>query len=213
MRRVRASVVSRAAWVSAAWAGGIQGLRGLGAAVVVLQLIEGTGRGAGRGRWHNASVQDYVQLKKGQKRHECDTSVCDKQCKDKLDTCQCECCKKKRPGTAYASTSAQRSFSAYTSPAVLPIIIVPVALIIVVICVMIYFRIRPFHRTVMIALMANQMSSKVIIPPSPQAIAAVIVAIIVAIILLDLCIFRFPVGRNIRDFLVRKIPFCIAFYS
>ncbi|CDR94611.1 hypothetical protein BBBOND_0109090 [Babesia bigemina] len=50
-------------------------------------------------------------------------------------------------------------------------------------------------------------------PPSPQAIAAVIVAIIVAIILLDLCIFRFPVGRNIRDFLVRKIPFCIAFYS
>ncbi|CDR71698.1 hypothetical protein, conserved [Babesia bigemina] len=49
--------------------------------------------------------------------------------------------------------------------------------------------------------------------PSPQAIAAVIVAIIVAIILLDLCIFRFPVGRNIRDFLVRKIPFCIAFYS
>ncbi|CDR94719.1 hypothetical protein BBBOND_0110170 [Babesia bigemina] len=50
-------------------------------------------------------------------------------------------------------------------------------------------------------------------PPNPQAIAAVIVAIIVAIILLDLCIFRFPVGRNIRDFLVRKIPFCIAFYS
>ncbi|CDR96487.1 hypothetical protein BBBOND_0303910 [Babesia bigemina] len=50
-------------------------------------------------------------------------------------------------------------------------------------------------------------------PPNPQAIAAVIIAIIVAIILLDLCIFRFPVGRNIRDFLVRKIPFCIAFYS
>ncbi|CDR97161.1 hypothetical protein BBBOND_0310640 [Babesia bigemina] len=50
-------------------------------------------------------------------------------------------------------------------------------------------------------------------PSNPQAIAAVIVAIIVAIILLDLCIFRFPVGRNIRDFLVRKIPFCIAFYS
>ncbi|CDR94599.1 hypothetical protein BBBOND_0108970 [Babesia bigemina] len=49
--------------------------------------------------------------------------------------------------------------------------------------------------------------------PSPETIAAVIVAIIVAIILLDLCIFRFPVGRNIRDFLVRKIPFCIAFYS
>ncbi|CDR71571.1 hypothetical protein, conserved [Babesia bigemina] len=49
--------------------------------------------------------------------------------------------------------------------------------------------------------------------PNPQTIAAVIVAIIVAIILLDLCIFRFPVGRNIRDFLVRKIPFCIAFYS
>ncbi|CDR96579.1 hypothetical protein BBBOND_0304820 [Babesia bigemina] len=49
--------------------------------------------------------------------------------------------------------------------------------------------------------------------PDPEAIAAVIVAIIVAIILLDLCIFRFPVGRNIRDFLVRKIPFCIAFYS
>ncbi|CDR96102.1 hypothetical protein BBBOND_0300070 [Babesia bigemina] len=49
--------------------------------------------------------------------------------------------------------------------------------------------------------------------PNPQAIAAVIVGIIVAIILLDLCIFRFPVGRNIRDFLVRKIPFCIAFYS
>ncbi|CDR97039.1 hypothetical protein BBBOND_0309420 [Babesia bigemina] len=49
--------------------------------------------------------------------------------------------------------------------------------------------------------------------PDPQVIAAVIVAIIVAIILLDLCIFRFPVGRNIRDFLVRKIPFCIAFYS
>ncbi|CDR94625.1 hypothetical protein BBBOND_0109230 [Babesia bigemina] len=53
-------------------------------------------------------------------------------------------------------------------------------------------------------------------PPSPPpytTIAAVIVAIIVAIILLDLCIFRFPVGRNIRDFLVRKIPLCIAFYS
>ncbi|CDR97345.1 hypothetical protein BBBOND_0312480 [Babesia bigemina] len=50
-------------------------------------------------------------------------------------------------------------------------------------------------------------------PPPYSAIAAIIVAIIVAIILLDLCIFRFPVGRNIRDFLVRKIPFCIAFYS
>ncbi|CDR97121.1 hypothetical protein BBBOND_0310240 [Babesia bigemina] len=49
--------------------------------------------------------------------------------------------------------------------------------------------------------------------PDPQVIAAVVVALIVAIILLDLCIFRFPVGRNIRDFLVRKIPFCIAFYS
>ncbi|CDR94724.1 hypothetical protein BBBOND_0110220 [Babesia bigemina] len=34
-----------------------------------------------------------------------------------------------------------------SSPAVLPIIILPVALIIVVICVMIYFRIRPFHRS------------------------------------------------------------------
>ncbi|CDR97313.1 hypothetical protein BBBOND_0312160 [Babesia bigemina] len=50
-------------------------------------------------------------------------------------------------------------------------------------------------------------------PPPYSAIAAVIVSIIVAIILLDLCIFRFPVGRNIRDFLVRKIPVCIAFYN
>ncbi|CDR71892.1 hypothetical protein, conserved [Babesia bigemina] len=62
--------------------------------------------------------------------------------------------------------------------------------------------------------MTNYMSSEVTTSPPPySAIAAVIVAIIVAIILLDLCIFRFPVGRNIRDFLVRKIPFCIAFYS
>ncbi|CDR71498.1 hypothetical protein, conserved [Babesia bigemina] len=62
--------------------------------------------------------------------------------------------------------------------------------------------------------MANHMSSKVTTSPPPySAIAAVIVALIVAIILLDLCIIRFPVGRNIRDFLVRKIPFCIAFYS
>ncbi|CDR97494.1 hypothetical protein BBBOND_0313960 [Babesia bigemina] len=99
--------------------------------------------------------------------------------------------------------------SSSSNPA--PYIIVPVALIIVVICVMIYFRIRPFHRTLMITLMKNHMSSDV--TTSPQAIAAVVVAIIVAIILLDLCIFRFPVGRNIRDFLVRKIPFCIAFYS
>ncbi|CDR71576.1 hypothetical protein, conserved [Babesia bigemina] len=65
----------------------------------------------------------------------------------------------------------------------------------------------------MTALMTNRMSSEVTIPPPYSAIAAVVVAIIVAIILLDLCIFRFPVGRNIRDFLVRKIPFCIAFYS
>ncbi|CDR71382.1 hypothetical protein, conserved [Babesia bigemina] len=59
----------------------------------------------------------------------------------------------------------------------------------------------------------DQSTTSTLAPPPYSAIAAVIVGIIVAIILLDLCIFRFPVGRNIRDFLVRKIPFCIAFYS
>ncbi|CDR97473.1 hypothetical protein BBBOND_0313750 [Babesia bigemina] len=61
-----------------------------------------------------------------------------------------------------------------SSPAVIPYIIVPVTLVIVVICVMIYFRIRPFHR----------MISEVTTPSPPySAIAAVIVAIIVAIII------------------------------
>ncbi|CDR71723.1 hypothetical protein, conserved [Babesia bigemina] len=61
--------------------------------------------------------------------------------------------------------------------------------------------------------MNNHMGNEVTTSLTPYIIVPVALVIVVAIILLDLCIFRFPVGRNIRDFLVRKIPFCIAFYS
>ncbi|CDR94849.1 hypothetical protein BBBOND_0200060 [Babesia bigemina] len=245
-------------------------LRGVGAAVVVLQLAEGIGSGSGtccswlRGlgaavvegtgrEREDGAVDSSVKCigrcfycmdfyyKRGSGQAQCHTSGC-KGCD--IRKCQCDCCEKQKlkdrqqraasqqlpSSSSHVSSSSRVSSTTVghqvsglqpstspsdssSSPSPIPYIIAAVALIIVVICVMIYFRIRPFHRTVMIALMINRMSSEVTITPPYSAIAAVIVAIIVAIILLDLCIFRFPVGRNIRDFLVRKIPFCIAFYS
>ncbi|CDR97910.1 hypothetical protein BBBOND_0403980 [Babesia bigemina] len=100
--------------------------------------------------------------------YKCETFDCNTKCRGKESTCQCECCKKKCSSEQVTNCSAAQSPGHYTSsradphtasqqqltddstssPAILPIIIaaVPVALIIVVICVMVYFRIRPFHR-------------------------------------------------------------------
>ncbi|CDR71722.1 hypothetical protein, conserved [Babesia bigemina] len=263
MRRVRASVVSRAAWVSVAWAGGTQGLRGLGAAVVVLQLVEGTGsgsgtccsrlrglgaavgegtgsgssmccswvrglgaavvEGSGRGRWEGRRtcqvmrvlgvVMDVEDMNcyeclpivwkrtNGREPYDCKPSPCSVKCKGKEKTCQCECnsCKKKRESeqrtVSFQSLTLQQQSAA--SPDTQDHAVT---------------QDRGSHTE---AQTQNHYSPESSTGPSisPSAITAVIVAIIVAIILLDLCIFRFPVGRNIRDFLVRKIPFCIAFHS
>ncbi|CDR97433.1 hypothetical protein BBBOND_0313350 [Babesia bigemina] len=60
------------------------------------------------------------------------------------EACECNCCEQKRSTSrAQHRVSGQQST---TDSSPIPYIIVPVALIIVVICVMIYFRIRPFHR-------------------------------------------------------------------
>ncbi|CDR96864.1 hypothetical protein BBBOND_0307680 [Babesia bigemina] len=133
-------------------------------------------------------------------KYECEPSRCGKQCKYKEKNCKCDCCVKKC--TEQADTCKAPPFpppqplgdsSGHQDHAVTQ---------------------DNAARTEALTEDSNLQSS---FGPSfslpPETIAAVIVAIIVAIILLDLCIFRFPVGRNIRDFLVRKIPFCIAFYS
>ncbi|CDR94693.1 hypothetical protein BBBOND_0109910 [Babesia bigemina] len=86
-------------------------------------------------------------------------------------SCMCNCCQRKRaeassqqlaarqelsistsraPGASFPSAERQTFHQQHTTSSsanVLPIIIAPVALVIVVICVMIYFRIRPFHRS------------------------------------------------------------------
>ncbi|CDR97183.1 hypothetical protein BBBOND_0310860 [Babesia bigemina] len=59
------------------------------------------------------------------KSKECPPSGCDTQCRGRENTCECQ-------PTTDSSTA--------------PYIIAAVALIILVICVMIYFRVRPFHR-------------------------------------------------------------------
>ncbi|CDR96630.1 hypothetical protein BBBOND_0305330 [Babesia bigemina] len=156
-----------------------------------------------------------VRIKNRGKKYECELSRCKKQCEGKEKDCKCDCCVKKcteqpdscknpvlpplQPSSASASeSSSSREHSLPSTgeqqPAVLPV---------------------TAARSGDLGSDGDGHSITVSPDPStsPQAIAAVIVAIIVAIILLDLCIFRFPVGRNIRDFLVRKVPFCIAFYS
>ncbi|CDR97124.1 hypothetical protein BBBOND_0310270 [Babesia bigemina] len=164
-------------------------LRGLGAAVA-----EGTGRG---------SVEWEGKGKMGGRTYRYGTS-CGEGCASQRKTCSdiyicgCNCCLEKRTRAEVAASVSLPSTGAESSA---PSGVVPLP-------------------GVTNALHGEQPSTgdpnaKASTPfrPDPQAIAAVIVAIIVAIILLDLCIFRFPVGRNIRDFLVRKMPFCIAFYS
>ncbi|CDR96713.1 hypothetical protein BBBOND_0306170 [Babesia bigemina] len=124
----------------------------------------------------------------------CKPSICDVQCKGKEKTCECECCQRKcRNQEAQVcklpdpSTALQSQSDSQA--------------------------LSSGHPTDENDADGSDTEDSSGHPPPYPAIAAVVVAIIVAIILLDLCIFRFPVGRNIRDFLVRKIPFCIAFYS
>ncbi|CDR93691.1 hypothetical protein BBBOND_0100200 [Babesia bigemina] len=130
--------------------------------------------------------------------YKCSDSICGKRCKGKEYACQCTCCKdKQRRGLAHPppppppppgpSSGVESVIIGQPQTSALSTEPNPVDI--------------------------SDAGDSTPFSPSPQVIAAVIVAIIVAIILLDLCIFRFPVGRNIRDFLVRKIPFCIAFYS
>ncbi|CDR97065.1 hypothetical protein BBBOND_0309680 [Babesia bigemina] len=100
--------------------------------------------------------------------YKCDPSACEKQCKQCSNPrcqCECPCCKSRNggistpdcsshsPGAASSRSQQQTltlpystspSDSQSSSPA--PYIIAAVALIIVVICAMVYFRIRPFHR-------------------------------------------------------------------
>ncbi|CDR97152.1 hypothetical protein BBBOND_0310550 [Babesia bigemina] len=157
--------------------------------------VEGTGRGKGRCR---GLVGDSRQ-NNSDPTYKCGTEECKIECPD-FTKCPCKCCKKKceAAGDTCKAPGPQLSLSSS----------------------------GPQSESVSQALSsgppAEESSSGVSdtenppgasFSPNPQAIAAVIVAMIVGIILLDLCIFRFPVGRNIRDFLVRKIPFCIAFYS
>ncbi|CDR96980.1 hypothetical protein BBBOND_0308830 [Babesia bigemina] len=125
--------------------------------------------------------------------YKCATFNCKIRCAGNEYTCECECCKeKKRRGDVVAPPPPAPRSTSDSSDA------------------------QPQAAKLELSPRDKDQTQDHDSPPSPppySAIAAVIVAIIVAIILLDLCIFRFPVGRNIRDFLVRKIPFCIAFYS
>ncbi|CDR96885.1 hypothetical protein BBBOND_0307890 [Babesia bigemina] len=138
--------------------------------------------------------------KKGTHAYVCDNFKCAIKCKGKELKCECKCCKEKcaSPGACQAPP-----------PPPPPPIVAPSGVESVIV-----------GQPQLSALSTEEHSeddpdddASQPFRPDPQAIAAVIVGIIVAIILLDLCIFRFPVGRNIRDFVVRKIPFCIAFYS
>ncbi|CDR94895.1 hypothetical protein BBBOND_0200520 [Babesia bigemina] len=134
--------------------------------------------------------------KGGSMRYDCRNFGCETKCAGKEHTCQCTCCRAKcqvpgacsppAPRPPVPSPGAERQTSE---------------------------RRLTDSSTEESSARSSDAETSTPPPPDPQAIAAVIVAIIVAIVLLDLCIFRFPVGRNIRDFLVRKIPFCIAFYS
>ncbi|CDR71933.1 hypothetical protein, conserved [Babesia bigemina] len=103
----------------------------------------------------------YLMRDKGPSQQERHPSDCGQQCSTcKKPNCQCPCRLKKRSASASSQsdsnhvqyviadegyTSAQ-TYTKDTSTSLIPIIIVPVALIILVICVMIYFRIWPFHR-------------------------------------------------------------------
>ncbi|CDR93688.1 hypothetical protein BBBOND_0100170 [Babesia bigemina] len=150
--------------------------------------------------WESCEIcYAYSELRrKGRSKdpYKCEDSKCEKKCAGKVDKCKCTCCQRKckeqaeickapalPPPQPSSASSDDQSQAAK-------------------------LELSPRDKD-----QTQDHDSPPHSPPSPQAIAAVIVAIIVAIILLDLCIFRFPVGRNIRDFLVRKIPFCIAFYS
>ncbi|CDR94601.1 hypothetical protein BBBOND_0108990 [Babesia bigemina] len=100
----------------------------------------------------------------------CDPSICEDQCKQCTNPkcqCKCPCCRGKNPETLSADCSLHSSkarplpsvaarssnpdskgddlSTAYPS-VIIPVIIAPVALIVLVICVMSYFRVRPFHR-------------------------------------------------------------------
>ncbi|CDR94842.1 hypothetical protein BBBOND_0111400 [Babesia bigemina] len=118
----------------------------------------------------------YIKRTTGQWTNDCYNLICEKQCRGKEKTCPCKCCREKcarreipacsaasspdavsspgspgspgpaTPPRAQHNSATQQHTTGSSSPAVLPIIIAAVALIIVVICVMIYFRIRPFHR-------------------------------------------------------------------
>ncbi|CDR71836.1 hypothetical protein, conserved [Babesia bigemina] len=146
----------------------------------------------------------YYFRTRGSSSYDCSKFKCKKQCKGNEGKCQCDCkcCEKKReaereklaasqslpgPHSPPDSSSLESESVSRAQSSDLP-------------------TVQPYTGV-------HDTENSTTFTPDPQAIAAVIVAIIVAIILLDLCIFRFPVGRNIRDFLVRKIPFCIAFYS
>ncbi|CDR97163.1 hypothetical protein BBBOND_0310660 [Babesia bigemina] len=104
----------------------------------------------------------YYERETGTLSDHCQPPECKKQCnKCKKPNCECPCCRLRRSKFApsqstYSDTtqyvtseqtySSARSFAHDSySPNVLPIIIAVVALIISV-CVMIGFRIRPFHR-------------------------------------------------------------------
>ncbi|CDR96088.1 hypothetical protein BBBOND_0212300 [Babesia bigemina] len=131
--------------------------------------------------------------------YDCNPSPCNFQCKGNEGKCQCDCtcCEKKREAESKRLAAASLHSTSLHSPSDSSDAQSHVAK-------------QEYPSPSEDELQENNSQHFSI---SPNTIAAVIVGIIVAIILLDLCIFRFPVGRNIRDFLVRKIPFCIAFYS
>ncbi|CDR71992.1 hypothetical protein, conserved [Babesia bigemina] len=209
-------------------------MRGLGAAVVVLKLVKGTGSGSGTCcswlRGLGAAVLEgsgreredvrvglaevYCTKSSGNcngcwydrnkrtgnlRSYKCEPTPCNDQCRGNGNTCQCECkcClhkreeESKRLAAASLHSTSQHSLPDSSEAQ--------------------QQAAKQEHQSPPEALKLENKAPP--FRPDPKAIAAVIVALIVAIILLDLCIFRFPVGRNIRDFLVRKIPFCIAFYS
>ncbi|CDR94852.1 hypothetical protein BBBOND_0200090 [Babesia bigemina] len=147
----------------------------------------------------------YGLRKQGKQLDKCGTSQCKIKCID-VYNCQCKCCRKKcddkdatckplPPPPPVAATLSSTGAQVHSAPSGAQ-----------------HLQATEEQSRNLEAQTHDEYTSPSF-TPDPQAIAAVIVAIIVAIILLDLCIFRFPVGRNIRDFLVRKIPFCIAFYS
>ncbi|CDR94626.1 hypothetical protein BBBOND_0109240 [Babesia bigemina] len=76
--------------------------------------------------------------------YNCGSPICDTQCKDKQDTCECKCCLEKR-ATQAGAFAAQPSSMVIPSTTAYPAVIAPI-IVLVIVCLMSVFRVRPFHK-------------------------------------------------------------------